>query len=52
MTTLPPQSARAAKKSALWTPWGNMPHRPSASPGQRTDTRPGKLQKTPVQGND
>lgn len=51
MTTLPTQSARAAKKSALWTPWGNMPHRPSASPRQRTDTRAGKLQKTPVQGN-
>ena len=51
MTTFPTHSARSAKKSALWTPWGNMPHRPSTSPRQRTDTRGGKLQKTAVQGN-
>ena len=51
MTLLHTQSARSAKKAALWTPWGNMPHRPSASPLQPTETRAGKSQKTPAPAN-
>ena len=51
MTLLHTQSARSAKKAALWTPWGNIPHRPSASPRQPTEIRAGKSQKTPTPAN-